>query len=159
VNGPREAANQALMSQLDGVGSARRGRPRASWEQCVVKDLASLGLPTAMHDLAGACAIRGAWRSMLYKITHPNSEGFPFVSRSHAAHQRHTSHMRWRAEWLAGRGMHSGPRALSDCSVWVGLIFIMCFGLVGRNWLYLQACLQAGEVVLPRSVYVTDFML
>jgi hypothetical protein len=97
-------------------GSARRGRPRASWEQCVAKALASLGLHTAMHDLAVACAICGAWRSMLYKITHPSNEGF-LLRRSHAAHQRHTSYMRWRAEWLAGRGMHTGPRALSDQSV------------------------------------------
>jgi hypothetical protein len=88
--GPERLPNQALMSQLYGVGSARRGRPRASWEQCVGKDLACLGPPTAMHDLAGACTIRGAWRSMLYKVTHPSSEGFPF-RRSHAAHQRHTS--------------------------------------------------------------------
>jgi hypothetical protein len=57
--------------------------------------------------------------------------------------------MRWRAEWLAGRGMHSGPRALSDWFVWVGLISILCFGLAGRNWPYLQAYSQAGEVVIP----------
>jgi hypothetical protein len=61
------------------------------------------GPPTAMQDPAGAYAIRGAWRSMLYKVhTHTSSEGFPF-RRTDAAHQRHTSHMRWPAEWLAGR--------------------------------------------------------
>jgi hypothetical protein len=32
---------------------------------------------------------------------------------------------------------------------------ILCFGVVNRNRPYLQACLQAGEVVIPRSVYVT----
>jgi hypothetical protein len=99
--GQERLPNQALKSQLYGVGSARRGRPRASWEQCVTKDLESLGLPTTMHDLTGACAIRGAWRSMLYKITHPGSEGLPF-RRSRAAHQHHTSHLMRRAEWLAG---------------------------------------------------------
>jgi hypothetical protein len=111
--GQERLPNQALMSQLYGVGSARRGRPRASWEQNVTEDLNSLGLPVTMHDLTGACAIRGAWRSMLYKITHPNSEGAPFP-KSHDAHQRHTSYLRLRAEWLAGRGMHTAPRALSD---------------------------------------------
>ncbi len=111
--GEERLPKQALLSQLYGVGSARRGRPRASWEHCVTKDLESLGLPTTMLDLTGACAIRGAWRSMLYKITHPGSEVLPF-RRSHAALQRHTSHLRWRAEWLARCGMHTGPRALSD---------------------------------------------
>jgi hypothetical protein len=53
--------------------------------------------------------------------------------------------------------MHSGPRALSDQPVWVGLISILCFSLV--NWPYLQACLQAGEVVMPQSGYVTVFVL
>jgi hypothetical protein len=37
--------------------------------------------------------------------------------RSCAAHQRHASRLRWRAEWLAGRGMHTGPWALSEKSV------------------------------------------
>jgi hypothetical protein len=34
----------------------------------------------------------------------------------------------------------------------------VCFGLVGRNWPHLQACLQAGAVVIPPSVYVTVFL-
>jgi hypothetical protein len=29
--------------------------------------------------------------------------------------------------------------------------------LAGRNWTYLQACLQAGEVVMPQSVFVIVF--
>jgi hypothetical protein len=33
----------------------------------------------------------------------------------------------------------------------------MCFGLAGRNWPYLQACLQAGEAVMPQSVSVIVF--
>ena len=45
--------NQALMSELYGVGSARHGRPRSSWEQSVTRDMKSLGLPAIMHDLAG----------------------------------------------------------------------------------------------------------
>jgi hypothetical protein len=49
--GPERLPIQALMSQLYGVGSARRGRPCASWEQCGARNPASLGLPTAMHDL------------------------------------------------------------------------------------------------------------
>jgi hypothetical protein len=31
----------------------------------------------------------------------------------------------------------------------------MCFGLAGRNWPYLQACLQAGEAAMPQSASVT----
>jgi hypothetical protein len=82
--GPERLPNQALMSQLHGVGSACRGRLRASWEQCVAKDLASLGLPTAMYDLAGACAI-AAHGAPCCTISHtPSTEGFPF-RRSHAA--------------------------------------------------------------------------
>jgi hypothetical protein len=33
----------------------------------------------------------------------------------------------------------------------------MCFGLAGRNWPYLQACLQAGEAVMPQSASVIVF--
>jgi hypothetical protein len=40
-----------------------------------------------------------------------------------------------------------------------GLISILCFGSVGRNWPYLQACLQAGEVGIPQSGCVTVCVL
>jgi hypothetical protein len=113
--GPERLPQQALMSQLHGVGAARRGRPRVSWEQCVAHDLTSLGLPTSMQDLTDRCAVRGSWRSMLYKVTHPNADGLPF-HRSRASYQRHLSHMQWRARMLqvSWQGIHDGPRAMSD---------------------------------------------
>jgi hypothetical protein len=42
------------------------------------------------------------------------------------------------------------PNSLSELA-W----YLFCVGSVGCNWPYLQACSQAGEVVIPRSVYVT----
>jgi hypothetical protein len=50
------------------------------------KGLASLGLPTAMHDLAGAYAICGAWHSMPTRSHTPAVRVF----RS-AGHMLHTS--------------------------------------------------------------------
>lgn len=112
--GQERLPKQALMSQLHGVGAARRGRPRASWEGCVADDLESLGLPTSMHDLSGACAMRGAWRSRLYNITHPGADGPP-IRRSRAAYQRHCTHLQWRANWLSGPACWDNrPRAMSD---------------------------------------------
>jgi hypothetical protein len=36
-------------------------------------------------------------------------------------------------------------------------VSVLCLGLAGRNWPYLQACLQAGEVVMPQPVFVMVF--
>jgi hypothetical protein len=54
------------------------------------------------------------------------------------------------AQWPAGS-------VRLACLGW--LISILCLGLVCRNWPYLQACLQAGEVVIPQSGYVTVLVL
>jgi hypothetical protein len=103
---------QALFSLLHDVRSAPPGRPLMSWESCVTHDLESLQLPTSMRDLKGVCELRGPWRSMLYKLTHPNATVVPF-RRSPAAYQRHNNSVRQRAEMLQ-RSAYVGLRAMSD---------------------------------------------
>jgi hypothetical protein len=67
--GDERCPKQVLLSKLHGV-KARRGHPLLSWEACVHQDLLDLDLPTSMQELKAMCAQRGAWRSMLYKLTH-----------------------------------------------------------------------------------------
>jgi hypothetical protein len=69
-----------------------------SWEQCVTRDLQALGQPTSMYDLKAACVLRGSWRSMLYRVTHPHAVGVPFRRPPDAT--RHSSIMRQRADTL-----------------------------------------------------------
>jgi len=63
--GDERYPRQALFSLMHDAGAAPRGSPPISWEKYVTKDLQSLQLPTNMHDLHGACELRGSWRSML----------------------------------------------------------------------------------------------
>jgi hypothetical protein len=53
-------------------------QPHISWEECVTRNLKDLQVPTNMHNLKGVCELRGSWRCMLYKLTHPNAAGVPF---------------------------------------------------------------------------------
>jgi hypothetical protein len=69
-----------------------------SWEQCVTRDLEALGQPKKMYDMQAACALCGAWRSMLYRVTHPHAVGVPFWRPPDATH--HSSSMRQRADTL-----------------------------------------------------------
>jgi hypothetical protein len=97
--GEERYPHQALFSLMHNAGAARVGAPRVSWEKCVTQDLSALQLPTTMHDLKGVCELRGSWRSMLYKLTHPNAAVVPF-RRSRAAIERRSSSVRQRAELL-----------------------------------------------------------
>lgn len=114
--GDNRYPHQVLFSLMHDAGAAPRGAPHISWEKCVTRDLQDLQVPTNMHDLKGVCELRGSWRCMLYKLTHPNAVGVPF-RRSRAAFQRHRNHLQqraqmlqpgWEARWLAQ------PRAMSD---------------------------------------------
>jgi hypothetical protein len=51
-----------------------------------------------MHNLKGVCALRGPWRSMLCKLTHPCVTGVPCQQPHNAA--RHSSSMWQRADTL-----------------------------------------------------------
>ena len=51
-----------------------------------MQDLQTLQLPTRMHELKVVCELRGVWRGMLYKLTHPDAVGVP-ARRSGAALQ------------------------------------------------------------------------
>jgi len=97
--GEERYPHQVLFSLMHDAGAAARGAPRVSWEKCVNDDLISLELPTTMHDLKGVCELRGSWRSMLYKLTHPNAAVTPFW-RSRAAVERHSDTVRQRADRL-----------------------------------------------------------
>jgi hypothetical protein len=55
--------------------SRPRGRPPQRWISNVLQDLQQHNLPTSMHELTPYCEMRGWWRSMVYKITHPDSVG------------------------------------------------------------------------------------
>jgi hypothetical protein len=118
--GSERLPKQVLLSRLRTAARVRKGRPPMSWEECTKDDLKSLGLPLPMHDLSDHCAVRGSWRSMVYKITHPNAESRPF-HRSQASHQRHMAYVQRRAgmlqppavplSWLLAR---QSMRAMSD---------------------------------------------
>lgn len=97
--GEERYPHQALFSLMHDAGAAPPGAPPMSWEKRVTKDLQALQLPTDMHSLKGVCELRGPWRSMLYKLTHPDAAGVPF-RRSPAAVERHNSTMQQRAERL-----------------------------------------------------------
>ena len=71
--GEERYPHQVLFSLMHDAGAAPPGAPRISWEKCVTRDLQSLQVPTNMHDLKGVCELRGPWRCMLYKLTHPNT--------------------------------------------------------------------------------------
>jgi hypothetical protein len=72
-----------------------------------------------MPDLKGVCELRGSWRCMLYKPTHPNAVDVPF-KRSYASFQRHCNHLRQRAQMLQQPSWGCTPRARSDgaCSMY-----------------------------------------
>jgi hypothetical protein len=99
--GEERYPHQVLFSLMHDAGAAPRGAPRISWEKCVTQDLQSLQVPTNMHDLKGVCELRGSWRCMLYKLTHPDAigSGVPF-RRSRAAYQRRQGSVQQRSEWL-----------------------------------------------------------
>jgi hypothetical protein len=87
-----------------------------SWEKCVEKDLQALGQPTNMHDLKRVCALRGPWRSMLYKLTHPHSSGVSYRRPHNIPRPTSTMHLRQHADTLPFQAAWSShaPRALSD---------------------------------------------
>lgn len=74
---------------FSGLYGAKRptGRPPMRWETRVRRDLLQLGLPTTLSELSDHCVMRGPWRSMVYRLTHP---GAPVGSwqRSHCARER-----------------------------------------------------------------------
>lgn len=85
----------ALFSSLHGVTKRPRGRPPVRWQDCVHSDLQRLGLPHQMDDLRGYCLMRGAWRSMVYRVTHPEAVGAPLrFSRSSSHYRQQQSLMR-----------------------------------------------------------------
>lgn len=111
--GDERYPHQVLFSLMHDAGAAPRGAPHISWEKCVTRDLKDLQVPTNMHDLKGVCELRGSWRCMLYKLTHPNATGVPMFRRSRAALQRHRNHLQQRAHMLQP-GSGDQPRAMSD---------------------------------------------
>jgi hypothetical protein len=85
----------ALFSSLHGVTKRPRGRPPMRWQNCVHSDLQRLELPHKMDDLRGYCLMRGAWRSMVYRVTHPGAVGAPLQrSRAPSHYRQHLSLMR-----------------------------------------------------------------
>ena len=103
--GEERYPHQAMSSLMHDAGAAHPGAPRVSWEKCVTQDLTALQLPTSMHELKGVCELRGAWRGMLYKLTHPDAVRVP-ARRSGAAPQ--LRHMQQRAERLQPRARCTG---------------------------------------------------
>jgi hypothetical protein len=114
--GEERYPHQALFSLMHDAGSAPRGAPPMSWENCVEKDLQALGQPTNMHDLNRVCALRGPWRSMLYKLTHPHSSGVSYRRPHNIPRHTSTMHLRQHADTLPFQAAWSSyaPRALSD---------------------------------------------
>jgi hypothetical protein len=101
---------QALFSLMRDSGAAPRGAPPMSWEKCVTRNLQALGQPTNMHDLKGVCALRGPWRSMLYKVTNLRAAGMPFRRPPGFTHMRQRAEtLPLHAAWAA-----NAPRAMSD---------------------------------------------
>lgn len=85
----------ALFSSLHGAAKRPRGRPPVRWQHCVHSDLQRLGLPHQMDDLRGYCFMRGAWRSMVYRVTHPDAVGAPLrFSRTPSHYRQQQSLMR-----------------------------------------------------------------
>lgn len=78
----------ALFSSLHGVTKRPRGRPPVRWQDCVHNDLQQLGLPHQMDGLRGYCLMRGAWRSMVYRVTHPDAVGAPMRTSRPSSHHR-----------------------------------------------------------------------
>ena len=48
---------------------ARVGRPRIRWEDCVLHDLAAVGVRE--EDWEAQCQLKSAWREMLWELSHP----------------------------------------------------------------------------------------
>jgi hypothetical protein len=94
------------------AGAAPRGALPISWEQCVTRDLQALELPTNMHDLKNACALRGPWRSLLYRVTNPHAAGVPFQRQPNST--RHSSSMRQHAETLPFQAAWSACGAMPN---------------------------------------------
>jgi hypothetical protein len=102
----------ALHSTLHGVTKRPRGRPPMKWQTRVLKHLQQHELPTSTADLQGYCCMRGPWRSMVYRITHPEADGSSY-QRSQSSFQRHQQHMQLRQQQLMVD--YEGPlRAISD---------------------------------------------
>jgi hypothetical protein len=78
----------ALLSSLFGVTKRPVGRPPVRWQGYVHSDLQRLGLPVEMSDLRDRCLIRGAWRSVVYRVTYPDAVGAPLRSSRSSSHYR-----------------------------------------------------------------------
>lgn len=89
----------ALHSTLRVVSKRPRGRPPMKWQTCVLKDLQQLELPTNTAELQGYCCMRGPWRSMVYRITHPDAD-VSNHQRSQASFQRHQQRVQLRQQQL-----------------------------------------------------------
>jgi hypothetical protein len=64
-------------------------------QNCVHSDLQRLELPHKMDELRGDCLMRGAWRSMVYRVTHPDAVGAPLQrSRAPSHYRQQQSFMR-----------------------------------------------------------------
>jgi hypothetical protein len=46
------------------------------------------GIPKRVDDLRGDCLMRGAWRSMAYRVTHPDAVGAPLQRSRSSSHYR-----------------------------------------------------------------------
>jgi hypothetical protein len=71
-----------------------RGRPPIRWQQCVRNDLQQKNLPHKMDDLRRYCLLRGAWRSRVYRVTHPDAAWFPLQHSCSSSRHRQQSLMR-----------------------------------------------------------------
>jgi hypothetical protein len=78
----------ALFGSLHGVTKRPTGRPTVRWQDCVHSDLQRLGLPHEMNDLRGYYLMKGAWRSMVYRVTHPDAVGAPLKRSRSSSHYR-----------------------------------------------------------------------
>lgn len=79
-----------------------------------MQDLQTLQLPTRMHELKVVCELRGVWRGMLYKLTHPDATGLA-AWRAGAAPQLRNMQQQQRVDRLqpSARAAY-GPKALFD---------------------------------------------
>lgn len=59
----------ALFSSLHGEMKRKVGRPRQTWEKCILADLVVLGENERSWE--ASCQIRSAWRQRLWDLTHP----------------------------------------------------------------------------------------
>ena len=124
------------------------GHPPQRWHKIVEKDLLALKLPTNMHEVEALCLMRGWWRSMVYKITHPDATGIRY-RRRRVPSQSQQQRLQLRQQQLQPTptmAVHS-PRML----VGEGWMCGTCGALYRRHELA-AACLHTGQLHYGRHL-------